>query len=119
MSRAGATAPDLHRRRLAATRDRLTCTVAPAAAARPGGKRQHMATGGFWTGATATRGRNDHMAETCEDEMCPRLPCQMFHAGYRKGYARGYQDGYSAGYSAGYGAGYSAGFSAGLTAGGS
>jgi hypothetical protein len=24
--------------------------------------------------------RNDHMAEHCRDELCPRLPCQMFKA---------------------------------------
>jgi len=72
-----------------------------------------------WTGTTragATRGSNDHLAETCEDELCPRLPCRMFKDGYRKGYDRGYADGYRDGYSAGYAAGWSAGFTAGMAA---
>jgi flagellar biosynthesis/type III secretory pathway protein FliH len=65
-----------------------------------------------WPGAArsgATRGNNDHLAEQCEDEGCPRLPCRMFKEGYRKGYDRGYADGYAAGYAAGYSAGYGAG----------
>ncbi len=66
----------------------------------------------------ATRGSNDHLAEQCEDELCPRLPCRMFKAGYRKGYDRGYSDGYRDGYSAGWAAGFTAGFAAGLAAAG-
>jgi hypothetical protein len=30
-------------------------------------------------------GRNPHLAETCPDQDCPRLPCRTFHAGFRKG----------------------------------
>ncbi len=74
-----------------------------------------------WTSTTrtgATRGSNDHLAEQCEDELCPRLPCRMFHAGQRKGYDRGYSDGYRDGYSAGYANGWAAGFAAGLAAAG-
>ena len=73
-----------------------------------------------WTSTTrtgATRGNNDHLAETCEDELCPRLPCRMFKDGYRKGYDRGYEDGYAAGYRDGYSAGFAAGYSAGYAAG--
>jgi flagellar biosynthesis/type III secretory pathway protein FliH len=78
-----------------------------------------------WTdklyGATATRGSNDHLAEQCKDELCPRLPCRMWKDGYGKGwddgYEEGYRKGYAAGYSAGYAAGYSAGYSAGFSAG--
>jgi len=70
-----------------------------------------------WSGiriAGTAHGKNDHIAERCEDEGCPRLPCQMFHAGYRKGYARGQ----AAGFAAGQAAGYSAGFAAGMAAAG-
>lgn len=42
-----------------------------------------------WTsklyGATAT----DHLAEHCRDELCPRLPCRMYKAGYWAGYEDG------------------------------
>jgi flagellar biosynthesis/type III secretory pathway protein FliH len=61
-----------------------------------------------WHGTAAT-GSSDHLAERCEDELCPRLPCRMFKAGYRKGYGAGYEAGYAAGYGAGYGAGFAAG----------
>jgi hypothetical protein len=64
---------------------------------------------GKYTGATATRGSNDHLAEHCRDDLCRRLPCEMFKAGYRKGYDEGYEDGYAAGYGAGYSAGFGAG----------
>jgi flagellar biosynthesis/type III secretory pathway protein FliH len=66
-----------------------------------------------WTTTTSRTGTPEHLAEQCEDELCPRLPCRMFKDGYRKGYDRGYEDGYAAGY----GAGYSAGFAAGVAAG--
>jgi hypothetical protein len=69
-----------------------------------------------WNGTInrgTARGNNDHLAEHCRDDLCRRLPCEMFKAGYRKGYDDGYQDGYAAGYGAGYAAGYSAGYSAG------
>jgi hypothetical protein len=69
---------------------------------------------GFRGGAAATRGNNDHFAEECTDQMCPRLPCRTFWAGYRKGYDRGWEEGYAAGYGAGYSAGYGAGYSAGV-----
>jgi hypothetical protein len=52
--------------------------------------------------ATATRGNNDHLAEQCKDELCPRLPCQMFKAGQREAaereYTRGWCDGEAAGF---------------------
>ena len=54
-------------------------------------------------------GRNPHLAETCPDEDCPRLPCRTFHAGFRKGYQQGYQAGYASGYSDGFAAGFQAG----------
>jgi len=63
--------------------------------------------------STQRRGATgDHLAEQCEDESCPRLPCRMFKDGYRKGYDRGYADGYRDGYSAGFAAGYAAGLAA-------
>jgi len=65
------------------------------------------------TSAVHPAATREHLAEHCRDEGCPRLPCRMFKAGYRKGY----DDDYSAGFAAGYSAGYSAGFSAGLAAG--
>ena len=71
-----------------------------------------------WTASTTARGTNDHLAEQCEDEGCPRLPCRMFKEGYRKGYDRGYSAGYRDGYSAGYANGYAAGFAAGMSAAG-
>ena len=30
--------------------------------------------------------RNPHLAEDCDDEFCPRLPCRMFKEGFRRGY---------------------------------
>lgn len=60
----------------------------------------------------ATRGGNDHLAERCEDELCPRLPCRIFKDGCRKGYDRGYSDGYQAGAASGWAAGFSAGVAA-------
>jgi len=73
-----------------------------------------------WTASTRTGATRqpEHLAEQCEDEDCPRLPCQMFKAGYRKGYDRGYSAGYRDGYSAGYANGYAAGFAAGMSAAG-
>jgi hypothetical protein len=62
----------------------------------------------FW-GATATRGNNDHLAEHCKDELCPRLPCRM----YKKGRQDGYDGGYFVGFRDGEAAGFSAGFAAG------
>jgi flagellar biosynthesis/type III secretory pathway protein FliH len=70
----------------------------------------------FFSGlrTSAARGTsNQHMAETCEDEGCQRLPCRMFHAGYRKGHDRGYREGYARGWNDGYAAGYAAGLAAG------
>jgi hypothetical protein len=57
--------------------------------------------------------RNEHLAETCQDEGCTRLPCRMYKAGHRAGYDRGYQEGHSAGHAVGYSTGYGAGYSAG------
>jgi hypothetical protein len=68
-----------------------------------------MAAHGFWSGATATRGNNDHLAEQCRDELCRRLPCEMFKAGWRAGYDVGWAEGEAAGQAAGYSAGMSAG----------
>lgn len=68
-------------------------------------------------GGTAVRGNNDHMAEQCHDDVCPRLPCRMFKAGYEKGWDDGFEEGYRLGYAAGYSAGYAAGYSAGFAAG--
>lgn len=73
-----------------------------------------MARNGFLRGATATGGSNDHLAEQCKNEGCPRLPCRMFKAGYREGYRRGWDDGWAAGYGVGYSAGYGAGYAAGV-----
>lgn len=56
---------------------------------------------------------NDHMAEHCKDELCPRLPCRMFHAGYRKGWDEGYQQGWFEGEAAGFATGYAAGMPSG------
>ena len=46
--------------------------------------------------------RDTHLAEDCQDEFCPRLPCRMFKEGYRRGHASGYDAGYDAGYDQGY-----------------
>jgi hypothetical protein len=73
-----------------------------------------MPSSGPFHGATATRGNNDHLAEYCKDETCPRLPCRMWKAGYDEGYRKGYDDGYAAGYGAGFAAGFAAGFSDGV-----
>ena len=71
---------------------------------------------GFST-RTAPGGTSQHLAEQCDDESCPRLPCRMWKAGYRKGYDRGHTEGYAEGYRDGYGAGFAAGWSAGFSAG--
>ncbi len=55
--------------------------------------------------------RNTHLAEDCDDDFCPRLPCRMFKEGCERGYERGYDEGYAAGYASGYSAGYAAGAS--------
>jgi hypothetical protein len=42
--------------------------------------------------ATATRpgrGSNDHLAEFCRDDLCHRLPCRMYKAGYERGFEDG------------------------------
>jgi hypothetical protein len=73
-----------------------------------------------WNGngrATATRRSNDHLAERCRDDDCPRLPCRMFKAGYRKGYDDGYAKGWMDGEAAGYSAGFAAGAASAVTAG--
>lgn len=70
-------------------------------------KCQHM---GLFTPPRS--GTAQHMAETCEDESCRRLPCVMFKAGYRKGYDRGYSQGWMDGEAAGYSAGFAAGMAA-------
>ena len=33
--------------------------------------------------------RNPHLAEECDDDFCPRLPCRMFKEGFRRGYESG------------------------------
>ena len=63
---------------------------------------------GFKPAGPRRRGTAQHLAEQCRDDDCPRLPCRMFKAGYRKGYATarttatparrpGSQQGYAAG----------------------
>ena len=42
--------------------------------------------------------RNPHLAEDCDDEFCPRLPCRMFKEGFRRGYEKGPDEGYATGY---------------------
>lgn len=59
--------------------------------------------------------RNPHLAEDCDDEFCPRLPCRMFKEGYSRGYEKGYDDGYAVGYGAGFAAGYADGYSEGAS----
>jgi hypothetical protein len=61
----------------------------------------------------AARSRNDHLAENCRDDGCPRFPCRMYREGFMAGYRKGYADGEAAGRAAGFAAGYSAGYSAG------
>jgi hypothetical protein len=51
--------------------------------------------------------RNPHLAEDCDDEFCPRLPCRMFKEGIRRGDEKGYDEGFAAGFAAGYSAGAS------------
>ena len=66
------------------------------------------------------RGRTrapQHLAESCQDEDCTRLPCRMYKQGYRAGYERGHREGWDQGYAAGHSAGYSAGHSAGAASG--
>jgi hypothetical protein len=63
----------------------------------------------MYTATRPGRGNNDHYAELCRDDLCPRLPCRMFKDGYQYGYHKGYEEGYVAGYGAGYAAGFSAG----------
>lgn len=42
-------------------------------------------------GSTAQPGTSQqHLAEYCKDDYCPRLPCRMFKAGYEKGFADGW-----------------------------
>lgn len=43
---------------------------------------------GYLRGATAT-GSNDHLAEHCRDELCHRLPCRLYKAGYERGFEDG------------------------------
>jgi hypothetical protein len=38
-------------------------------------------------------GSNPHLAEDCDDDLCPRLPCRMWKGGYEQGYWRGYEQG--------------------------
>jgi hypothetical protein len=68
-----------------------------------------VARNGWPYGATATRGKNDHLAEHCRDDLCPRLPCRMYKAGYRNGYEDGYARGFLDGEAAGFAAGFAAG----------
>lgn len=42
-----------------------------------------------------------HMAETCRDDSCRRLPCVLYKRGYRDGYERGLEAGFRAGFAAG------------------
>ncbi len=70
-----------------------------------------------FTTRTRQPGTSQHMAEQCKDESCPRLPCRMWKAGYRKGYDDGWNDGYMAGEAAGFAAGFAAGMSAGAGSG--
>lgn len=59
-------------------------------------------------------GSNDHLAEHCHDELCRRLPCEMFKAGYRKGLADGESRGHARGRAEGYQDGLSDGYRQGL-----
>ncbi len=70
-----------------------------------------------FTSRTAPPGTAQHLAERCQDDSCPRLPCRMFKLGYESAHGKGYEDGYADGYGAGYSAGYGAGFSAGVALG--
>lgn len=74
-----------------------------------------MAWTGLWRGAAAT-GSNEHLAERCRDDLCPRLPCRLFKAGYAAAaeieYARGFRDGESAGAARAWQQGFSAGMAA-------
>ena len=63
--------------------------------------------------ALPTRQQEKHDYQTCDDDDCPRYPCQVYKEGFRAGHVvgwhRGYATGYSEGYQKGYGDGYAAG----------
>ncbi len=52
---------------------------------------------------------NPHLAEQCDDDYCPRLPCRMFKEGARRGHEKGFDEGYAEGFDKGFTAGYSDG----------
>jgi hypothetical protein len=51
----------------------------------------------------------EHLAETCQDDYCPRFPCRLWKRAHQAGYDKGRQEGYDEGHAAGYSAGYAAG----------
>jgi hypothetical protein len=66
--------------------------------------------------ATDRPGTAQHLAEKCKDDTCPRLPCRMWKAGYRKGWDDGYWQGFREGEAVGFASGFAAGMAAGMAA---